>query len=75
MVSFGFELGDAKRVLDLLCCWTGLPVKKDKLPIWSPIPSCFMWIIWRKKNLFVFEDKESLFLHLKSQPVGTFFDT
>lgn len=57
VVSFGFELGDAKRVLDLLRCRTGLSVKKDKLPIWSPIPSCFMWIIWRKKNLCVFDER------------------
>lgn len=47
----------------------------ERLPIWSVIPSCVMWLVWRERNSHVFEDIERSVPQLKSQLVGTLFGT
>jgi hypothetical protein len=46
---FGVEWIMPKRVVDLLACWKGKGQRDLKI-VWSLIPLCLMWCIWRERN-------------------------
>ena len=52
-------------VLGLLGCWQGRVGRHRNGYIWSIIPHCLMWCLWRERNSRCFEDIERSILDLK----------
>ena len=52
-------------VLGLLGCWQGRFGRHRNGYIWSIIPHCLMWCLWRERNSRCFEDIERSILDLK----------
>ena len=62
---FGVSLVMPRTVLGLLGCWQGNFGCHRNGYIWSIIPHCLMWCLWREWNCRCFEDFESSILDLK----------
>ena len=52
-------------VLGLLGCWQGSFGHHRNVYIWSIIPHCLMWCLWRERNSRCFEDIERSIPDLK----------
>jgi hypothetical protein len=63
-----------KRVVDLLACWQGRLGQHRNRVIWSAIPRCVMWYLWRERNARTFEGCESNILDMKLLLFKTLFD-
>ena len=42
-------------VKDVLSDWSGIPIKKRAIKLWLVAPLSFLWAIWKKRNIIVFE--------------------
>ena len=58
-------LGYARHGFGLLGCWQGSFGRHRNGYIWSIIPHCLMWCLWRERNSRCFEDIERSILDLK----------
>ena len=38
------------HVMELLACWQGRFKQCRSAAIWSMIPHCVMWVVWRERN-------------------------
>ena len=56
---FGVSWVMLHTVLGLLGCWQGSFGRHRNGYIWSIIPHCLMWCLWREKNCRCFEDYEN----------------
>ena len=54
-----------KSVVELLVCWQGQFGRHRNGHIWTIIPHCRMWCIWRERNRRSFEDTEHFMPDLK----------
>ena len=54
-----------KSVVELLVCWQGQFGRHRNGHIWTIIPHCRMWCIWRDRNRRSFEDTEHFMPDLK----------
>ena len=41
----------------VLASWRGRCSRVSNVAIWSRIPHCLMWIIWRERNAWIFEGR------------------
>ena len=48
--------------------------KSHHAEVWGAVPLCVMWVLWRKRNLRVFEGQERTMLDLKLILLHTLFD-
>ena len=62
---FGVSWVMPHTVLGLLGCWQGSLGRHRNGYIWSIIPHCLMWWLWRERNCRCFEDYESSIPDLK----------
>ena len=53
------------RVVDLLVNWKGRFGRHRNSDIWNAIPLCFIWILWRERNVLTFEGLEWSSIELK----------
>ena len=52
-------------ILGLLWCWQGSFGHHQNIYIWSIIPHCLLWCLWRERNSRCFEDTERSIPDLK----------
>ena len=71
---FGIQWVMPKRVVELLACWQGRLGQHRNRVIWSAIPRCVMWYLWRERNARTFEGCESNILDMKLLLFKTLFD-
>ena len=62
---FGVSWVMPRTVLGLLGCWQGSFSRHRNGYIWSIIPHCLMWCLWRERNSRCFEDYENSIPDLK----------
>ena len=62
---FGVTWVMPHTVLGLLECWQGSFGRHRNGYIWSIIPHCLMWCLWRERNSRCFEDIERSIPDLK----------
>ena len=62
---FGVSWVMPRTVLGLLGCWQGSFSRHQNGYIWSIIPHCLMWCLWRERNSRCFEDYENSIPDLK----------
>ena len=62
---FGVTWVMPHTVLGLLGCWQGSFGRHRNGYIWSIVPHCLMWCLWRERNSRCFEDIERSSLDLK----------
>ena len=43
-------------VKDLILGWHRLPSRKKEYRLWRAAPLCLMWVIWKERNIIIFED-------------------
>ena len=55
---FGVQWVMPQRVVDLLASWKGRYARHRNGDVWSVIPLCIMWIIWKEWNNQTFEGLE-----------------
>ena len=48
--------------------------KSQHAGVWGAVPLCVMWVLWRERNLRVFEGQERTVLDLKLVLLRTLFD-
>ena len=58
MFTIWGSLGHACGVVELLASWSGKFNRNRSTVIWSMIPHCLMWGIWRERNVCTFEGTE-----------------
>ena len=56
---FGVSWVMPRTVLGLIGCWQGSFGRHRNGHIWSIIPHCLMWCLWRERNCRCFEDLEN----------------
>jgi hypothetical protein len=61
-------------VRELLAAWQGKMGKHPKHMIWSAVPHCVMWCLWRERNMRIFEDCEQHVDELKLLFLRTLFE-
>ena len=49
----------------LMMEWKAFPVRKKARKIWKTIPSSLFWVIWKERNMIVFENESFSFIRLK----------
>jgi hypothetical protein len=64
---FGVDWVMPRGVLDMLSCWSRLS-RRVNGAIWSMIPHCLLWCLWRERNARTFEGCEK-----SSQDLKLFF--
>ena len=52
------SVGHAGVVVDLIASWSGRSCRLKTKLLWSMIPHCLMWAIWRERNTHTFEGDE-----------------
>ena len=52
-------------VVDLIASWSGRSCRLKTKLLWSMIPHCLMWVIWRERNTHTFEGDERWIHELK----------
>ena len=62
---FGISWVMPQSVLGLLVCWQGRFGLHRNGYIWSIVPHCLMWCLWRERNSSYFEDIERSISDLK----------
>ena len=62
---FGVSWVMPQSVLGLLVCWQGRFGCHRNDYIWSIVPHCLMWCLWRERNSRCFEDIERSIPDLK----------
>ena len=71
---FGIHWVMPKTVVDLLACWQGKLGRHRNSAIWTAVPHCLMWCIWRERNNRHFEDLERSVADLKLFFLETLLD-
>ncbi len=61
-------------VVEVLASWMGCFRKSLHADVWGAAPLCVMWVIWRERNLRVFEGQERTVLDLKLVLLRTLFN-
>jgi hypothetical protein len=62
------------HVVDLMPSWMGSFCKSHHAGVWGAVTLCAMWVLWRERNLRVFEGQERTVLDLKLVLLRTLFD-
>ena len=52
-------------VVDLIASWSGRSCRLKTKLLWSMIPHCLTWVIWRERNTHTFEGDERWIHELK----------
>jgi hypothetical protein len=47
-----------KRVIDLFACWWKFG-RPRSAAVWTMVPICIFWCVWKKRNLKCFKDQEN----------------
>ena len=55
----------SKSVVGLLACWQGWFGRYQNNHMWTIVPHCLMWCLWREINSRCFEDNERSISDLK----------
>uniref|UniRef100_A0A2N9EXD0 Reverse transcriptase domain-containing protein n=1 Tax=Fagus sylvatica TaxID=28930 RepID=A0A2N9EXD0_FAGSY len=61
-------------VVEVMASWMGSFRKSRHADVWGAVPLCVMWVLWRERNLRVFEGQERTVLELKLVLLRTLFD-
>ncbi len=63
-----------RSVVEVMASWMGSFHKVSHADVWGAVPLCVMWVLWRERNLRVFEGQERMVLDLKLVLLRTLFD-
>jgi hypothetical protein len=50
--------------VEVMVSWMGSFRKSSHADVWGAVPLCVMWVLWRERNLRVFEGQERTVLDL-----------
>jgi hypothetical protein len=70
--TFGVLWVMPKTVRELIEGWH--VVKHHQIRIWTAVPHCIMWSLWRERNSRIFEDRELSIKDLKLFFFRTLFE-
>jgi hypothetical protein len=62
-----------RKVSDLLGSWRGQLGNRNVLNIWSLVPLCLMWCLWRERNARSLDDRKNGLLKLKKTMLHTMY--
>ena len=62
-------------VVEVMASWMGSFRNSSNAKVWGAVPLCVMWVLWRERNLRVFEGQERTVLDLKLVLLRTLFDS
>ena len=71
---FGVVWVMPSSVVEVMASWMGSFRKSHHAEVWGAVPLCVMWVLWRERNLRVFEGQERTVLELKLVLLRTLFD-
>jgi hypothetical protein len=71
---FGVVWVMPRSVVEVMASWMGSFRKSSHADVWGAVPLCVMWVLWRERNLRVFEGQERTVLELKLVLLRTLFD-
>ena len=63
-----------RGVEDLFACWSGKVGKSESGAIWTAVPHCLMWCLWRERNSRTFSEEEHSVPALKFTFLQTLFE-
>ena len=73
LIMFGVQWVMPDTIVSLLFAWRNwLGTYSSK--VWNLVPTCLMWLVWKKRNARTFEDVESPIDKLKTLLTRTLFE-
>ena len=71
---FGVHWVMPHSVVELLACWSNKFNRLRSKALWRMVPHCFMWVIWRERNIGTFDGNERSIHELTLLFFQTLFD-